>query len=64
MIKFIAEGVGSLNYKVFLHKVRVLALITTDLLVLIVRNTVITTPFRILASCHIKKVELSIESKI
>ena len=48
----------------FLHKVRVLALVATDLLALVVRNTVIITPFRILASYHIKEVELSIESKI
>ena len=48
----------------FLYKIRVLALVATDLLALIVRNTVITMPFRILASCYIKEVELSIESKI
>ena len=59
-----AEGVGSPNRKVFLHKVRVLVLVATDLLALVVRNTVTMTPFRILASCHIKEVELSIESKI
>ena len=64
MIEFIAEGISSLNRKVFLHKVRVLALVAIDLLALVVRNTVTTTPFRILASCHIKEVELSIESKI
>ena len=64
LIKLIAEGVGSLNCKVFLHKVRVLALVATDLLALIVRNTVATTPFRILASYYIKETELSIESKV
>ena len=48
----------------FLHKVRVLALVATDLLALVVRNTVTTTPFRILASCYIKEVELNIESKV
>ena len=48
----------------FLHKIRVLALVATNLLVLIVRNTMATTPFRILASYYIKKTELSIESKI
>ena len=64
LIKLIAEGVSSLYRKVFLHKVRVLALVATNLLALIVRNTVATTPFRILASYHIKKTELSIESKI
>ena len=41
-----------------------LALAATDFLALIVKNTVIITPFRILASCHIKEVKLSIESKI
>jgi hypothetical protein len=64
LIKLIAEGVGGLYYKVFLHKVRVLALVATNLLTLVVRNTVVTTPFRILASCYIKETELSIESKI
>ena len=59
-----AEGVGGPYYKVFLHKVRVFALVATDLLALVVRNTVMTTPFRILASCHIKETELSIGSKI
>ena len=58
------EGVGSLYRKVFLYKVRVLALVAMDLLALVVRNTVATTPFRILASYHIKETELSIESKI
>ena len=64
LIEFIAEGISSLYYKVFLYKVRVLALVATDLLALLVRNTVTTTPFRILASYYIKEVELSIESKI
>ena len=41
-----------------------LILVAIDLLALIVRNTIITTPFRILASCYIKEVELSIENKI
>jgi len=59
-----AEGVGGLNRKVFLHKVRVLALVAIDFLTLIVRNTITTTPFRILAFCHIKEVKLNIESKI
>jgi len=59
-----AEGVGSLYRKVFLYKVRVLILVATNLLALVVRNTVATTPFRILASCYIKEIELSIESKI
>jgi hypothetical protein len=59
-----AEGIGGLYYKVFLHKVRVLVLVATDLLALVVRNTVITTPFRILASCRLKEIELSIETKI
>jgi hypothetical protein len=49
---------------VFLYKVRVLALVAMNLLALVVRNTVVTTPFRILAFCHIKEIELSIESKI
>ena len=44
--------------------VRVLALVATNLLALVVRNTVAITPFRILASCYIKETELSIESKI
>ena len=48
----------------FLHKVRVLILVAIDFLALIVRNTIITTPFRILASYYIKKVKLNIESKI
>ena len=64
LIKLIAEGVGSLYRKVFLYKVRVLALVATNLLALVVRNTVATTPFRILASYYIKETELSIESKI
>ena len=64
LIKLIAEGVGSLYRKVFLYKVRVLALVATNLLALVVRNTVATTPFRILASCYIKEIELSVESKI
>ena len=64
LIKLIAEGVGGLYYKVFLYKVRVLALVATNLLALIVRNTVATTPFRILASYYIKETELSIESKV
>jgi len=64
LIKLMAEGIGSLYYKVFLHKVRVLMLVATNLLALVVRNTVVTTPFRILASCYIKEIELSIESKI
>ena len=58
------EGVGGLYRKVFLYKVRVLALVATNLLALVVRNTVTTTPFRILAFCYIKETELSIESKI
>ena len=41
-----------------------LVLVATNLLALIVRNTVAITPFRILAFCHIKEIELSIESKI
>jgi hypothetical protein len=49
---------------VFLHKIRVLALVATDLLALVVRNTITIIPFRILASYYIKEVELSIESKI
>ena len=64
LIKLMAERIGSLYGKVFLHKVRVLALVATDLLALVVRNTVTTTPFRILASYHLKETELSIESKI
>ena len=59
-----AEGVSGPNRKVFLYKVRVLALVATDLLALVVRNTVATTPFRILAFCYIKETELSVESKI
>jgi len=58
------EGIGGLNRKVFLHKFKVLILVATNLLALVVRNTIIITPFRILASCYIKEVELSIESKI
>jgi len=58
------EGVGGPYRKVFLHKVRVLTLVATNLLALVVRNTVATTPFRILASCYIKEIDLSIESKI
>jgi hypothetical protein len=42
----------------------VLALVATNLLALVVRNTIVITPFRILASCYIKEIELSIESKI
>jgi len=42
----------------------VLILVATDLLALVVRNTVIITIFRILASCYIKEAELSIEGKI
>ena len=38
--------------------------IDINLLTLIIRNTVTMTPFRILMPCHIKEVELSIESKI
>jgi len=38
--------------------------VAIDLLALIVRNTIIITPFRILASYYIKEVELNIESKI
>ena len=64
LIKLIAEGISGLYRKVFLYKVRVLILVATDLLALVVRNTVIRTSFRILASCYIKEVELSIESKI
>ena len=64
LIKLIAEGVGSLYRKVFLYKVRVLILVATNLLTLVVRNTVVITPFRILTSCYIKETELSIESKI
>ena len=64
LIKLIAEGIGGLYCKVFLHKVRVLILVATNLLTLVVRNTVATTPFRILASFHIKETELSVESKI
>ena len=48
----------------FLYKVRVLILVATNLLALIVRNTIATTPFRILASYYIKEIELSVESKI
>ena len=64
LIKLIAEGVGGLYRKVFLYKVRVLILVATNLLALIVRNTIATTPFRILASYYIKEIELSVESKI
>ena len=64
LIKLIAEGISGLYYKVFLYKVRVLILVATNLLALIVRNTIATTPFRILASYYIKETELSIESKI
>ena len=64
MIKLIIKGVSGLNYKAFLYKVRVLMLVAIDLLALIVRNAVTTTPFRILASYHSKEVKLSIESKI
>jgi len=64
LIKLMVEGVDGLYYKVFLYKVRVLMLVAMDLLALIVRNTVIITPFRILAFCYIKETELSIESKI
>ena len=60
----IAEGVGGLYYKVFLYKVKVLALVATDLLALVVRNTVTIMPFRILAFYYIKETELSIGSKI
>ena len=59
-----AESVNGLYHKVFLYKVRVLTLVTTDLLALIVRNAITTTPFRILVSCHIKEIESNIESKI
>ena len=59
-----AEGVGSPIYKLPLHKVRMFAVVDTNLLTLVVRNTVTTTPFRILMPRHIKEVELSIESKI
>ena len=41
-----------------------LTLVAINLLVLIVRNTVATTPFRILAFYYIKETELSVESKI
>ena len=41
-----------------------LILVAINLLVLIVRNTVVIIPFRILASYYIKEIELSIESKI
>ena len=58
------EGVGSLVYKLPLYKVRVFAVVDINLLTLVVRNTVTTTPFRILMPCYIKEVELSIESKI
>ena len=54
LIKLIAEGAGGLYYKVFLYKVRVLALVATNLLALIVRNTMTATPVRILMSYHIK----------
>jgi len=64
LIKLIAESVSSPYYKVFLYRVRVLILVAIDLLTLIVRNTIITMPFRILASCYIKEIELSIGSKI
>ena len=64
LIKLIAEGISGLYYKVFLYKVRVLILVAINLLALVVRNTIATTPFRILASCYIKETELSIESKI
>ena len=64
LIKLIAEGVGGPYRKVFLHKVRVLTLVATNLLMLVVRNTMATTPFRILAFCYIKETELSVESKI
>ena len=64
LIKLIAEGIGGLYRKVFLYKVRVLALVATNLLALVVRNTMATTPFRILASYYIKETGLSIESKI
>jgi hypothetical protein len=60
----VAEGVGGPYCKVFLHKVKVLALVAINLLALIVRNTIATTPFRILAFYHIKKTKLSVESKI
>ena len=64
LIKLIAEGIGSLYRKVFLYKVRVLALVATNLLALVVRNTIATTPFRVLASCYIKEIELGLESRI
>ena len=64
LIKLIVEGIGSLYCKVFLYKVRVLILVAINLLALVVRNTIATTPFRILASCYIKEIELSTESKI
>ena len=64
LIKLVAEGVGGPYCKVFLYKVRVLTLVATDFLALVVRNAITTTPFRILASCHIKETESSMESKI
>ena len=64
LIKLIVKSAGGLYRKVFLYKVRVLTLVATDLLALIVRNTITMTPFRILASCYIKETELSIGSKI
>ena len=59
-----AEGVSSPICKLPLHKVRMFAVVDTNLLTLVVRNTVTTTPFRILMPRYIKEVELSIESKI
>jgi len=59
-----AKGVSSLICKLPLHKVRMFAVVDMNLLTLIVRNTVTTTPFRILMPRYIKEVELSIESKI
>ena len=64
LIKFVVKGIGGLYYKVFLHKVRVLILVVINLLALVVRNTIAITPFRILAFYYIKKIKLSVESKI
>ena len=64
LIKFIVESISGLYCKMFLYKIKVLTLVVIDLLTLIVRNTVITTPFRILAFYYIKEIKLNIKSKI
>jgi hypothetical protein len=54
----------SFNYNILLSAIypNSILLVDINLLTLIVRNTVIITPFRILIPYYIKEVELSIES--